>query len=165
MKSQQFRNVMVVEDDLALLDEVRAVFEKEFENVIVAQDGAEAYLHAYNKELDLIFTDIRMPGMTGIELLRRLRSEGIKTPVILSSASTDQEYLIQAIRLGIQDFLEKPYTPDGLQSLLYRNLEIIRREKNLDKAKEGGDANKKEVEQQKRMIGLLKAVNATKRAS
>ena len=92
MKSKAFRRILVVEDDLSLLEELRLLFEAEFEEVFLACDGAEAYLHSLNHDFDLIFTDNKMPSMSGIELVKRLRSEGKNAPVILSSANAEHEH-------------------------------------------------------------------------
>lgn len=160
MKSQTFRRVLVVEDDLALLEELKDLFESEFEYVVPASDGGEAYIRSLNEDFDLIFSDIKMPGMNGLELVTRLRSEGKTTPIILSSSAAEREQLIQALRLGITDFIEKPYTPDMLREILYRNLEILRREKSVISSQTRTGANSAATLQQKKMLGLLQAVHS-----
>ena len=161
MKSQTFRRILVVEDDLALLDELKDLFESEFEVVVPASDGGEAYIRSLNEEFDLIFSDIKMPGMTGLELVTRLRSEGKTTPIILASSAADREHLIQALRLGITDFIEKPYTPDMLREILYRNLEIIRRERSMMAVQDQSGSNSPVALQQRKVLGLLKVVHST----
>lgn len=164
MKSRQFKNILVCEDDPVLLDELREIFEIEFENVVIAVDGAEAYIQTRNQEFDLIFTDIRMPGMSGIELVARLRSEGKMVPVILCSSSAENHQLVQGIRLGIHDFLEKPFTPDTLRETLFRVLEIVRREKALAHIAMENSDNSFEVQKHQKVLGLLQAVGSTKKA-
>jgi CheY-like chemotaxis protein len=164
MKSQTFRRVLVAEDDLALLEELRDIFESEFETVVLASDGGEAYIRSLNEHFDLIFSDIKMPGMNGLELVKRLRSEGKSTPIILASSAADREHLIQALRLGIADFVEKPYTPDMLKEALYRNLEILRRERRLLESQIAKGIESPAAAHQKKMIGLLQAVNSFKKA-
>lgn len=161
MKSKTYRRVLVVEDDSALLEELKSLFESEFETVVTASDGGEAYIRSLNEDFDLIFTDIKMPGMTGLDLVIRLRSEGKDTPVILSSSAAEREHLVQAIRLGVVDFVEKPYTPDMLREALYRNLEILRREKRLTISQYQEGADSAAANHQKKMIGLLQATNST----
>ncbi|MGZ5278415.1 MAG: response regulator [Pseudobdellovibrionaceae bacterium] len=161
MKSKTFRRVLVVEDDSALLEELKTLFESEFETVVTASDGGEAYIRSLSEDFDIIFSDIKMPGMSGIDLIVRLRSEGKHTPVILSSSAADREHLVQAIRLGVLDFVEKPYTPEMLREALYRNLEILRREKRLTSYEHGATANPAAANQQKRMIGLLQATHSS----
>jgi two-component system response regulator YesN len=161
VKSKTFRRVLVVEDDYALLEELKSLFDSEFETVVTASDGGEAYIRSLSEDFDIIFTDIKMPGMTGIDLIIRLRSEGKDTPVILSSSAAEREQLMQAIRLGVVDFVEKPYTPDMIRNVLYRNLEILRREKRLIEFQHQEGANGPSVTHQKKMIGLLQAANST----
>ncbi len=161
MKSKTFKRVLVVEDDPALLDELRDLFESEFETVMLASDGGEAYVHSVNEEFDLIFTDNMMPGMNGIDLIQRLRSEGKQTPVILSSSAAEREDLVKAMRLGINDFVEKPYTPDSLKQTLYRNLEMIRRQRKLVTCQIQHGAESQPAQHERRMLGLLQAVHSS----
>ncbi len=161
MKSKTFRRVLVVEDDSALLEELKSLFESEFETVVTASDGGEAYIRSLSEEFDIIFSDIKMPGMTGIDLIIRLRSEGKDTPVILASSAAEREHLMQAIRLGVVDFVEKPYTPDMIRDALYRNLEILRRERRLIQFQQADGVDSPSVTHQKKMIGLLQAANST----
>jgi DNA-binding response OmpR family regulator len=160
-KSKTFKRVLVVEDDPNLLDELRDLFEAEFETVMLATDGGEAYVHTVSEEFDLIFTDQKMPGMSGLELITRLRSEGKQTPVILSSSAAEREDLVKAMRLGINDFVEKPYTPDGLKQTLYRNLEMIRRQRRLVESQVEHGINSPPAQQNRRMLGLLQAVHSS----
>ena len=161
MKSKTFRRVLVVEDDSALLEELKSLFESEFETVVTASDGGEAYIRSLSEEFDIIFSDIKMPGMTGIDLIIRLRSEGKDTPVILASSAAEREHLMQAIRLGVVDFVEKPYTPDMIRDALYLNLEILRRERRLIQFQQADGVDSPSVTHQKKMIGLLQAANST----
>ena len=161
MKSKTFRRVLVVEDDSALLEELKSLFESEFETVVTASDGGEAYIRSLSEEFDIIFSDIKMPGMTGIDLIIRLRSEGKDTPVILASSAAEREHLMQAIRLGVVDFVEKPYTPDMIRDALYSNLEILRRERRLIQFQQADGVDSPSVTHQKKMIGLLQAANST----
>jgi CheY-like chemotaxis protein len=161
MKSKTFKRVLVVEDDPALLDELRDLFEAEFETVMLATDGGEAYVHSVREDFDLIFTDHKMPGMTGLELITRLRSEGKQTPVILSSSAAEREDLVKAMRLGINDFLEKPYSPESLKQTLYRNLEMIRRQRKLIASQVEHGVNSAPAMQDRRMLGLLQAVHSS----
>jgi len=72
-----------------------------------AFDSAESYLSSAESKLDCLIADAELPGMSGIELLRLLRSRGIDDPVILLGAAEDVRAAVIAMRAGASDFIEK----------------------------------------------------------
>ncbi len=70
-------------------------------------DSAESYLNSDRSELDCLITDVELPGMSGLELLRLLRSRGVPDPVILLGAEEDVRAAVTAMREGAVDFIEK----------------------------------------------------------
>jgi DNA-binding response OmpR family regulator len=89
-----------------------------FSRVIEAHDGNEAY-RLYRKEKpDIILTDIDMPGQSGIELTKAIRAEDTLTPIIIMTAHTKPEYLIDAVELNITRYLVKPFVGDDLLAAL-----------------------------------------------
>jgi CheY-like chemotaxis protein len=109
--------ILVVDDE----PDVRALFEQRFRREIrsgalsfsFAYSGEEAldYLHAHHSEVVLILSDINMPGMSGLELLRRVRTEHQPPPpprVMMITAYGDDASRTQALSLGADDFLTKP---------------------------------------------------------
>ncbi|RZK34326.1 MAG: response regulator [Hymenobacter sp.] len=109
--------ILVVDDE----PDVRALFEQRFRREIragalsfsFAYSGEEAldYLHAHTSEVVLILSDINMPGMSGLELLRRVRTEHQPPPpprVMMITAYGDDASRAQALALGADDFLTKP---------------------------------------------------------
>lgn len=88
-------------------------------------DSAESYLLAANgRQLACLIVDLLLPGMSGLELLRRLRSAGNDVPVILLADESDVPTAVAAMREGATDFIEKPYVDVAvlkqLQKLLHR---------------------------------------------
>jgi len=78
-------------------------------------DGPEALLGAVaGLEAGCILTDVRMPQMTGLDLIRRLRADGVQDPVIVMTGHADVPLAIEAMRLGVADFIEKPFDDDLL---------------------------------------------------
>lgn len=155
--------VLVVEDDIDLLESLKEILALDFKHVITAVDGISAYLALEEHEPDLIFSDIKMPGFDGLELVTKLRSEGKNIPIILASGTADKADLMKALRLGVLDFVEKPYTTDTVRTAVFRVLEIATRENDLQQLiKEHGEGSPV-VKRQQRMIGLFQVVNAARK--
>jgi DNA-binding response OmpR family regulator len=114
----QARRILIVEDE----PNVRLVFRTALESVdyllSTAADGETALRWLKKEPFDLVLLDLRMPGMGGMELLRRLRGEGIEVPVVIVSAHDCVPNVVQAMRLGAIDFLPKPLTPDVLRKVV-----------------------------------------------
>jgi two-component system chemotaxis response regulator CheY len=79
-----------------------------------AADGAEAVAAATADNFDVVLLDWNMPKMSGIETLRALRQEGVKTPVIMVTTEAEKSRVIEAIKSGANDYLIKPFSPDQL---------------------------------------------------
>ncbi len=107
-------SVLLVEDYEPLRNDMAEILDDLFKNVVVASDGQEAlklyqsHLAEYNASFDLLITDIQMPMMNGVELSQRIREIDPYQKIIVLSAHTDSEFLIQLINLGISQFLTKP---------------------------------------------------------
>ena len=80
--------------------------------------SATAFLDAAPVEDGCILTDIRMPGMTGLELVRRLKSEGCELPIIAMTGHGDVELAVAAMKAGVVDFIEKPFSDATLLQAL-----------------------------------------------
>lgn len=100
---------------------------------LVAPDGQEGLWQIRTHRPDLILLDLRLPDMTGIDLLHILSSEGYDTPVILITAYGSELIAAQALRLGVQDYIIKPFTLDEIVESVERALTTLRlrHERNL----------------------------------
>jgi two-component system, LuxR family, response regulator FixJ len=116
------RTVHVVDDDAAMRDSLCMLLEGAGFPVR-AHDSAQAFLTEDLTEVGCVLTDIRMPGVDGIELLRRLRDQGGRFPVIMMTGQGDIAIAVQAMKAGAADFLEKPFADDLLFDAIGRALE------------------------------------------
>lgn len=116
------RSVLVAEDDAM----ASMVFQQTIEflggHVVVASNGEEALLQAAKADFDLIFLDIHMPQMGGIETLQRLRESGVETPVIACTADIINGNIGRLISLGFDDVLTKPFNMDDVVYAAHRRL-------------------------------------------
>lgn len=105
--------IAVVDDDDAVREGAALVLEQD-DREVVAFSGGEAFLD-HGAAFDLTFLDLKMPGLSGLEVLRRLGERGTVPPVVMISAHGDVQAAVQAMRLGARGFVEKPFTPEDLE--------------------------------------------------
>lgn len=116
--------LLIAEDELDLAEALTAFFEKNQFTVDTVNDGLSAYEYAGMDEYDAIILDVMMPKMDGIEVLRRLRADGDKTPIMMLTAKAQKDDRILGFDTGADDYLPKPFEPD---ELLSRVRAILRR--------------------------------------
>jgi two-component system response regulator ChvI len=102
--------IAVVEDDHGVLDLIKDILEVEGFHVLPYHDGTRALDAFESSSFDLVITDITMPEMDGIQLLRRLREKS-DTPVILLTGRMDERDEMVGLRIGADDFIRKPFSP------------------------------------------------------
>ena len=102
--------ILIIDDERGIRNTLREILADEGYEVDVAENGKQGLEMAQAKAYDLIFTDIKMPEMDGIELLTALKSgeEASETPVVMISGQGDVETAVQALKIGAYDFLLKP---------------------------------------------------------
>ena len=106
--------IFVVDDDRYVLDSISTLLREYGFNIIQFSNGQEAVKRFASEPVDLVLTDINMPGMSGIQLLEKIRFLDHETPVLLMTAYADLDTAVQAIQKGAFDFIIKPYRPPYL---------------------------------------------------
>jgi len=117
------KTILIVDDEAGIRTSVRGVLADEGYRVLEAEDGRDALELIANEHPRLVILDIWMPGMDGIELLRHIRDSHPGTPVIVISGHGNIETAVTATKLGAFDFIEKPFSLDGLLHVVDRALE------------------------------------------
>ncbi|HEX9739109.1 MAG TPA: response regulator transcription factor [Candidatus Limnocylindria bacterium] len=117
---------MVVEDDRTLRQALTFNLTREGYDVASAVDGEQALAAGRDLRHDLILLDLMLPGMSGLEVLRTLRREGIETPVIILSAKRDEVDRVVGLKVGADDYVPKPFSRP---ELLARVEAVLRRER------------------------------------
>lgn len=107
--------IALIDDDPAVLDSLKVYFERKG-MAVACYDSADAFLADRNAGagLDCLVADVRMPGLSGLDLMRRFGDEKRATPVILITGHGDIEMAVAAVKLGAFDFLEKPFNEERL---------------------------------------------------
>lgn len=120
--------ILVVEDDRTVGQYVRRGLEEQRFHVDLVEDGLEGLRHASGGQYDLVILDLRLPGMTGIEVLRTLRDRGLTVPILVLTAQDAVDFKVQALRSGADDYVTKPF---AFEELLARVEALGRRPKQI----------------------------------
>lgn len=107
-------HILVVDDDDRIRSLLKQYLEKLDYRVTTAAQPASARKLLATLDFDLAVFDIMMPGETGLDLLRSIRSDGLKTPVLLLTARGDTSDRIEGLKAGADDYLAKPFEPEEL---------------------------------------------------
>lgn len=147
--------ILIIDDERAIRNSLKDILELEGYTVAVAEDGVQGIQAAEKQPFDLIYTDIKMPGMDGIEVLEKLHGT---CPIVMISGHGTIETAVEAIKKGAFDFIEKPFDLNRLlvttrNALSHKDLseEVGQKTEEIKKLK-------KKVEKQMRMIGESPAI-------
>ena len=106
--------LLYAEDEPAMSEAVTDILSYHNYSVDAVDNGRDALDYALNERYDGIILDVMMPGLNGIEVLRRLRQEGCRTPVLLLTAKSEVEDRIEGLDAGADDYLPKPFATGEL---------------------------------------------------
>lgn len=126
------RRILVVEDDRTLRQALAYNLTREGYEVTSAADGEQALETARGRTADLILLDLMLPGLSGIEVLRVLRREGIATPVIILSAKGEEIDRVVGLKVGADDYVAKPFSRPELLARIEAVLRRGRREASVE---------------------------------
>jgi DNA-binding response OmpR family regulator len=120
--------ILVVEDDATVGQYVRRGLEEHQYQADLVTDGLEGLRAASGGLYDLVILDLRLPGMTGLEVVRNLRDRGSTVPILILTAQDSVDFKVQALRAGADDYVTKPF---AFEELLARVEALGRRPKQV----------------------------------
>ena len=129
-------SILFVEDDREISKEMELLLKEIFTKIEIAFDGIEAlekynsYFEKNNSHVDIIITDIQMPNMNGIELIKKVYEKNQNQKIIVLSAHNESEYLMELVNLGIYRFILKPMDYNNFLEVIYKISKEIFIEKN-----------------------------------
>ncbi len=117
-------NILVIDDeDIVRISCIRALSPEGY-IVKVSQNGVEGIRMMEEEKFDLVLTDLKMPDMDGIEILRRIKENWPEIEVIVITGYQTVDTAVKSIKLGAFDYIEKPFTPDVLISAVSKALNL-----------------------------------------
>ena len=116
--------ILVVEDEPKVASFIRRALEEESYAVDVCGDGLGGLDWAQTVNYDLIILDLMLPGLPGVEVLKRARAAGVKTPVLILTARSEVDQRVKGLDAGADDYLTKPF---AIEELLARARALLRR--------------------------------------
>jgi len=108
--------ILIIEDEESIRMALEDDFRQEDYDVVVASDGIEGLAKAVNPDIDLIILDIMLPGMNGFDICKKLRNQGVRTPIIMLTAKGQEIDRVVGLEIGADDYVTKPFSPRELQA-------------------------------------------------
>lgn len=118
------RRILIVDDEPAVLALLRRIVATENVEILAARSGAEALAIARRSPLDLVILDVRLPDISGMEVLRRVRKIDDSVPVIMVTSYGSPESVRAAMKLGAFDYLTKPFDSEEIRRLAKEALAV-----------------------------------------
>ena len=119
-------SILVIDDEQGILDTLRILLKNEGFEVATAQGGKAGLEALKNSAPDIVLTDIRMPQVSGIEILAAVKEQDPETPVVLMTAQASLQSAIQAVNSGAFHYVQKPFSNDEIVALCRRAAEVRR---------------------------------------
>lgn len=115
--------ILIVDDEQSMRDFLAIMLKKEGHDVVVAGNGEDAIKAIQAEIFDLVITDVKMPGIDGIELLKTIRELSSETVVVMITAFATAETAVEAMKLGAYDYITKPFKIEELKLIIQKALE------------------------------------------
>ena len=119
-------HILVIDDEEKMRHLLAIMLERHGHRVERAKDGAEGYEKIKESPFDMVIADIKMPRMSGTELLEKLNAESFSCPMVFITAFATVDSAVSAMRLGAADYITKPFDEDRIQLTVERTLQLSR---------------------------------------
>jgi DNA-binding NtrC family response regulator len=146
--------ILIVDDELVVRDSLQKWFDSEGYDAGAVSSGREALFAVQQKQYDLVLLDIKMPGMDGMELQKKLREVDSDLTVIIMTGYASVETAVEALKMGAYDYITKPIDPDELVHLVSNALGHKRYKRELERLRD----NLQEIYPDTKLIGNSSAI-------
>ncbi|MFQ5804926.1 MAG: sigma-54-dependent transcriptional regulator [Phycisphaerae bacterium] len=146
--------VCVIDDQAMMRDSLTATLKSQDHSVYSFENAHDALTNIRQRSFDIVITDLRLPGMDGVELLREMRRLGLDAPVILMTAYASVPTAVEAMKLGAFDYIQKPFNSEEVALLIERAM----RERQLLRDNEVMRRTIEDLDNNRRVIGKAPAM-------
>lgn len=115
--------ILIIDDEQSMRDFLAIMLKKEGHEVVTAENGADALKAVHAEIFDLVITDVKMPGVSGIDVLKMIKEISPETVVIMITAFATAETAVEAMKLGAYDYITKPFKIDEIKLIIQKALE------------------------------------------
>ncbi len=112
------KKILYIEDDEVVLKNISKLLQNYFAHIYTAFDGEEGYRKFIEHKVDLLVVDIELPKLNGINLIKKIRQLNSTIPIVVISAYTKTDYLLESVELKLDKYIVKPFTSRKLHELL-----------------------------------------------
>ncbi len=160
---QEEAYVFIVDDDASVRDSLRWLIES-VQLKVLSFNSAQEFLDGYeNQQTGCVVLDVRMPGISGLDLQEELRQQGFVLPVIIITGHADVPMAVRAFKSGAFDFIEKPFNDQHLIDRIQQAIEKSRSQKvNIQRQQEAGNRLKKLSSREKQVLDCIVAGSSNK---
>lgn len=116
--------ILIVDDEPDLREALSVYLERLGTRIVTAENGAAALERLRAGDVDAVLSDINMPVKTGLQLLREAREAGMDVPFVFITAYVERDYMLEAIRWGAMDFVEKPFGAPSVAAVMAKALRL-----------------------------------------
>jgi DNA-binding NtrC family response regulator len=117
------KKILIVDDEKNIRLTLRRSLETYDYEIIEAFTGEEALEIMQKTQIDLVLLDLKLPGISGLEVIQEMKDRKINAKIIIISAHGTIEAAVESMKLGASDFIEKPFTPDDIRQLVLKHIE------------------------------------------
>lgn len=126
--------ILIVDDEPELREALSVYLERLGARIVSAENGQAALERLRSGDVDAVLSDINMPVKTGLQLLREAREAGMDVPFVFITAYVERDYMLEAIRWGAMDFIEKPFGASSVAAVMTKALRLGRALRRADEA-------------------------------
>ena len=116
-------NILIIDDEEAMRDSCRQALSVEGNRIEVAEDGVRGLAMLERESFDLVILDLKMPGLSGMEVLKKIKEQDTEIVVVVITGYATIEFAVEAMRIGAYDFIPKPFAPERLRVVVERAME------------------------------------------
>ena len=160
--------VCVVDDQAMMRDSLGATLKSEGHRVFAFENAHDALTNIRQRSFDVVISDLRLPGMDGVELLREMRRLGLDVPVVLMTAYASVPTAVEAMKLGAFDYIQKPFNPEELEILVERAVRegrLVRENEVMRRTIEDLEANRTLIGESPAMRPVLEKIGRVAQSS